>query len=145
MGEGDDERSTGLEDAVHLAERPPEVDVVVHRVRRQDEVDRAARREAEVGEVPVVALHRDLGPGGVGAQVSDAIDVGVEGDHLGALGGQRDGVAGDPELDDALAARHVADEVELVVAGDVVAIGHGHLPSVARRGGPGASTSLAWR
>ena len=94
----------------------------------------------------MVALHRDLRSCGVGAQVGDAVDVGVEGDHLGALGGQRDGVAGDPELDHALAARHVADEVELVVAGDIVAIGHGHPPSVAAPGRAGSEhSSLAWR
>ena len=83
-----------------LAQRAPEVGVVVERVVGHDDVDRAARREAEVGQLAVVALDRDAGPGRVAAQVGDAVRVGIEGDRLGPGFGKGDGVAGDAELDD---------------------------------------------
>ena len=83
-------------------------------------------REPEVAEVALVALHPHLGVGGGEAQVADAVRVGIDGDRLGAESGEGDGVAvvADAELDDPAPRRDVADEPELVVAGDVVSVCH---------------------
>ena len=77
---------------MHLAEDASEVVDVVERVHGEHHVDRAARREAEVAEIALVALDRHVGVGRGDAQVGEALGVGVDRDGLGALLGQRDGV-----------------------------------------------------
>ena len=137
------ERRPGLEDAVDLAQRAPEVGVVVERVVGDDDVDRPARREAEVGQLAVVALHGDAGPGGRAAQVGDAVRVGVEGDRLGTGFGEGDGVAGDAELDDAPPAADVTEQVQVVLVGHARAVGHVHARQCAAPApDPGASVAM---
>ena len=113
-----------------LAQGAPEVGVVVEGVVGDDEVDGAARREPEIGQLALVALDGHAGRRRRAAQLGDAIGVGVEGDRLGARLGQGDGVAGDAELDDPPAAADVAEQVQLVVARHVGAVGHVHGASV---------------
>ena len=69
------------------------------------------------------------------AEVGDALRVGIEGDGLGAGLGERDGVAGDPELDDPPATGDVAEQVQLVVARHARAVGHVHGCQCAAVGG----------
>ena len=125
MVEHEHERCTGLEHTVHLAQDAAEVVDVVERVHGEHDVDRAARREAEVAEVTLVALDRDVGVGGRDAQVGQPLGVGIDGDRLGAAEGESDRVgADDPQLDDAPPAGHVAEQSQLVVARDVCSICH---------------------
>ena len=62
VGHRQHERCARLEHPVDLSQRAAEVVVVIEGVVGDDEVDRAARGEAEVGEVAAVALDRDPGP-----------------------------------------------------------------------------------
>ena len=66
------------------------------RVVGEHDVDRAARREAEVGQLAVVALDGHPRRGGRRPQVGDALGVGVEGDRLGARLGEGDGLPAMP-------------------------------------------------
>ena len=136
---------SGLQHPVDLAEHP--VDVLHRREapHRHDRVDRVGPDERQLGERRVVELHLHALALARGAGVGDLVGRLVDGDHLGALLGQRDGVVAGaaPEVEDALAldvpeqlqgvlARHVGPvgddvgrEVEAAGAGDGEASGHG--------------------
>ncbi len=112
-----------LQHAVHLAQQPAEVVDVGQGVVGDHQRRRTAGDEAEVGQVALMALDADLGPGGGAAQVGDRLGRRVDGDRLGAGEGEGDRVllAADPELDRPLAIADVAAQTQFAVVGDVAA------------------------
>ena len=132
---GDDEHTAAPQHTVDLAEHPGQVGFVIETVAGHDGLDRATGRETQIGEIAVMALDGQLGPGGGGTQIGDAIRVRIEGDRLGPLGGQVEGVAPDAELDHPFPA-DVAEQPQAALIGDAVAVGHlglGHGVSVVAR------------
>ena len=86
----------------------------------------------EIGQFAVMTLDGQLGPSGRGAQIGDAVGVGVECDRLGPLGGQVEGIATDAEFDHPLPA-DVAEQPQPALIGDAIAVRHlglGHRVSV---------------
>ncbi len=118
------ERGARLEHPVHLAQRAAEVVIVVEAVVGEHEVDRAARGEPEVGQLALVALDGHARRRRRRPEVGDAIGVRIEGDGLRPTHRQGHRVAGDPQLDHALPAAHVAEHVQLVIVGHTLAVRH---------------------
>ena len=99
------ERRAGLEHAVDLAQGAAEVVLVVEGVAGDDDVDRAAGREAEVGQLAVVALDGDAAVAAAAARRSAMRSgSGSRAIALAPAAGEGDAVAGDPELDHPAAA-----------------------------------------
>ena len=119
VGHRQHERRARLEHAVDLAQRAAEVVVVVEacgwrRRRRSSRSARSRGRPARRG-----GTRRTRRPDARrAAEVGDAIGSGSRAIALAPGVGQGDGVAGDAELDDPPAAGDVAEQVQLVVAGD---------------------------
>ena len=124
VGHRQHERVLGLEHAVDLPEHP--VDVVHRRQapHRDDRVDRVGPDEGQLGERRVVQLDLHLLALARGAGVGHLVGRLVDGDHLGALLGQRDGVVpgAAAEVEDPLAL-HVPEQLQRVLARHVGAVG----------------------
>ena len=85
---------------------------------------------------PLVALHRHPGLGGPSAQVGDQLGIGVDRERLRSGQRQRDRIAGEAELEHPASRRDVAEQVQFVLAGDALAVGHAR--SHGRQCGPPA-------
>ena len=103
-----------------LTQEPAEIVDVGERLRGDDDVARSRRDVAEVGEVGLQALHGDLGELRPAAHLGETGGVGIDGDRLRAVAGERDGVAPrrHAELDGSGAVADVAAQAEFGVTGD---------------------------
>ena len=126
MGKREDEWRAGLEHAVHLSEDPADVAHVVERPRAEREVDRPRREEREIGEVSLSELELHLFGLGKTTRVRQLFPGVVDPDDLGTVSGEGDGAlrASAAEVEDPFA-RDVPAQAQLVLVGDLGAVGRG--------------------
>ena len=73
-----------------LTQEAAEIVDAVERLRGHDDVTRSRRDVAEVGQVGLQALHGHLGQFGTPPHLGETGRVGIDGDRLRAVGGERD-------------------------------------------------------